>query len=130
MSWQSTLNAAHPRAIFLVAREASRIVSTVQLHPARALNQPHRAEIVRIMVDRSCRSHGIGTQLMEVIEDAALKAGLKLFTLDTKRSGAAERLCKRMGRVEACNIPDFAVDPDGRAIHGTVIHYKQLALVE
>ncbi len=124
--WRRTLENSHPRAVFLTARDAGEIVGTVQLHPAWAPNQPHRAEIAKLLVDTRRRRSGVGTRLMEAAEQAAREAGFKLLTLDARRGGAAERLYRRMGWIHAGTIPGFAVDPDGRTPHDAVIFYKAL----
>lgn len=121
--WRTTLS--QPRAIFLVARDADRIVGTVQLHPAWAPNQPHRAEIVKLLVHHRCRRAGLGTRLMQAIEDEARRAGFGLLTLDAKRGEAAEHLYRRMGWIHAGTIPRYAFDPDGTP-HDAVIFYKEL----
>jgi GNAT superfamily N-acetyltransferase len=123
--WRQTLQAS-PKAVFLVAREKGRIVGTVQLHPAWAPNQQHRGDIAKLMVHRASRSGGLGASLMGAAEEAARARGLTLLTLDAKRGGAAERLYRRLGWVHAGTIPRYAVDPDGRALHDTVIFYKEL----
>jgi GNAT superfamily N-acetyltransferase len=123
--WRRTMSAAHSRAIFLVARDAEGIVGTVQLHPAWAPNQPHRAEIAKLLVHRRSRRMGLGTQLMQAIEDAARHAGFSLLTLDAKRGGAAEHLYRNMGWTLAGTIPGYAFDPDGTP-HDAVIFYKHL----
>ncbi len=124
--WRRTISTAHSRAIFLVARDAEGIVGTVQLHPAWAPNQPHRAEIVKLLVHRRTRRTGLGTRLMQHIEDAARDAGFRLLTLDAKRGGAAERLYRRTGWTAVGAIPRYALDPDGRTPHDAVIFYKEL----
>ena|SRR6185295_18202911 len=123
--WRRTLSTADPRAVFLVAREEDGIVGSVQLHPAWAPNQPHRAEIAKLLVDRRCRRAGLGTRLMLAIEDAARRKGFGLLTLDTKRGDAAEQLYRRNGWTSAGTIPRYALDPDG-APHDAVIFYKEL----
>ncbi len=123
--WRSTLSSAHPKAIFLVARDAQGIAGTVQLHPAWAPNQPHRAEIAKLIVHRRARGGGLGRQLMIAVEDAARTAGFGLLTLDAKRGAAAETLYRRMEWVEAGTIPRFAFDSDGTP-HDAVIFYKHL----
>jgi GNAT superfamily N-acetyltransferase len=124
--WRRTLRGAHARAVFLVARDEDGIAGTVQLHPAWAPNQPHRAEIAKLMVHRRARGSGLGPELMRRIEQAAREAGFSLLTLDAKRGGAAERLYRRMGWVHAGTIPRFALDGDGRTPHDAVIFYKNL----
>ena len=78
-----------------------------------------------MIVHTRCRGAGLGKKLMLAIEDAALRAGFGLLTLDTKRSSAAEQLYRRLGWTFVGTIPDFALDPDGAALHDDVIFYKQ-----
>lgn len=124
--WRQTLTESHAKAVFLTARENTEIVGTVQMHPAWAPNQPHRAEVVKLLVDPRRRGRGIGARLMQAIEDVARASGINLLTLDVKRGGAAERLYRRAGWTYVGAIPDYAVDPDGKTPHDTVIFYKQL----
>lgn len=124
--WRKTLKEAHPRAFFFVARDDEGIAGSVQLHPAWAPNQPHRAEITKLLVHRRCRRSGLGRRLMQAIEQAARGAGFGLLTLDAKRGAAAEHLYRTMGWVHAGTIPRFAVDPDGTTLHDAVIFYKEL----
>jgi acetyltransferase len=124
--WRRTISGSHSRAIFLVARDAEGVVGTVQLHPAWAPNQPHRAEVAKLLVHHRGRRAGLGTQLMQAVEDAACRAGFRLLTLDAKRGAEAERLYRRLGWVHAGTIPRFALDPDGATPHDAVIFYKEL----
>lgn len=123
--WRETTADAHPRAVFLVARDPSGIVGSVQLHPAWAPNQPHRADIAKLLVHRRARRRGLGARLMVEIENAARDAGLRLLTLDTKRGDGAEPLYRKSGWTEAGVIPRYALDSDGTP-HDTVIFYKEL----
>lgn len=135
--WRKQLEAAHPKAVFLVAREeggerdagqggAGEIVGTVQLQPAWAPNQPHRAEVCKMIVHRRARGGGLARRLMEEIERAAWDAGFTLLVLDTKQGCAAERLYEKSGWSRVGAIPSFAVDPDGVTPHATVVFYKDL----
>ena len=123
--WRQTVGAAGAKAVLLVARDAAGIVGTVQLQPAWAPNQPHRADIAKLLVHRRGRRAGLGTLLMRAIEDEARHGGFTLLTLDTRRGDTAERLYRRTGWTEAGTIPRFAVDPDGTP-HDAVIFYKHL----
>ena len=125
--WRATLAAASPRAIVLVARDRDEIVGTVQLYPAWAPNQPHRGDIVKLLVHRRCRRGGLGMRLMHDVEEAARRAGYRLLTLDAKAGGAAERLYRRLGWTYAGTIPRYALDTDGTTPHDAVIFYKELA---
>jgi len=123
--WRSSISASRSDSIFLVARDVEGIVGTVQLHPAWAPNQPHRAEIAKLLVHRRSRRAGLGMRLMQSIEDAARRAGFILLTLDTKRGEAAEHLYRHIGWTSAGTIPEYALDPDGTP-HDAVIFYKKL----
>jgi len=127
--WRRTASASHSGAIFLVARDVQGIIGTVQLHPAWAPNQPHRAEIAKLLVHRRSRRTGLGTQLMHTIEAAARRAGFRLLTLDTKRGDAAEHLYRQLGWIPAGTIPGYALDPDGTP-HDAVLFYKDLRQAE
>jgi len=124
--WRRTLAESHPGAVFIVARDEEGIVGSVQLHPSWAPNQPHRAEIAKLLVHRRGRRSGLGTRLMRHVEDAAQGEGFTLLTLDAKRGAAAERLYRRLGWTHAGTIPRFALDPDGETPHDAVIFYKEL----
>jgi GNAT superfamily N-acetyltransferase len=123
--WRKAISASGSGSIFLVARDAEGIVGTVQLHPAWAPNQPHRAEIAKLLVHRRSRRTGLGTRLMQTIADAARRAGFGLLTLDTKRGDAAERLYQQIGWTPAGTIPRYALDPDGTP-HDAVIFYREV----
>ena len=124
--WRKTIASAHPRAIFLAARGRDGIVGSVQLHPAWAPNQPHRAEVAKLLVHRRWRRSGLGTALMHAIEDAARQAGFTLLTLDAKRGEAAEQLYRTLGWTAAGTIPRYALDTDGITPHDAVIFYKHI----
>lgn len=124
--WGRTLAAAPARAVVLVARDQAGIVGTVQLQPAWAPNQPHRAEVVKLLVHRRGRGLGLGRRLMEAVEHEGRAAGFRLLTLDAKRGGVADRLYSKLGWTLVGTIPRYAVDPDGRTLHDTVIYYKEL----
>lgn len=123
--WREATSTAARGAIFLVGRDAEGIVGAVQLHPAWAPNQPHRAEITKLLVHRRARRNGLGGELMRAVEDRARSAGFTLLTLDTKRGDAAEALYRRAGWICAGVIPGYALDPDG-TLCDTVIFYKHL----
>ncbi|MCE7973816.1 MAG: GNAT family N-acetyltransferase [Leptolyngbya sp. PLA1] len=122
--WQRTLKEMSPRSTMLVARSCGRIVGTVQAVAAWAPNQPHRAEVCKMIVHRCCRGTGLGRRLMDRIEQEAAAAGFTLLTLDAKAGGAAERLYARCGWARVGEIPRYALDTDGVTPHATVIFYK------
>jgi acetyltransferase len=124
--WRRTIASADRRAVFLVARDPHGVVGTVQMHPAWAPNQPHRADVAKLIVHRRARGAGVGRRLMLAVEDEARRAGFTLLTLDVKRGAAAELLYRRMGWIAAGVIPRYALDTDGRTPHDTVVFYKEL----
>lgn len=113
------------RILLFVARDGSGIVGTAQLHPVGKPNQPHRAEIAKVLVHPRARRRGIGEALMRAAEAAALALGRDLLVLDTDEAGAARRLYNRLGWTEVGTIPRYALMPDGRDC-GSTFFYKQL----
>jgi GNAT superfamily N-acetyltransferase len=124
--WRSVLTSSSDRAIILVARDSDGIVGTVQLQPAWAPNQPHRADVAKLIVHRRARRRGLGRVLMQALEDAASAAGFTLLLLDTCRGYYAETLYASTGWVRVGVVPGFAFNPDGSECD-TVFFYKQLA---
>lgn len=123
--WHSTIAAMPDRAAVLVARDAEGIVGSVLLQPAWAPNQPHRADVAKLIVHRQARHRGIARQLMQALEDAAAARGFTLLLLDTCEGSAAERLYTSMQWTRAGVVPGFALNPDG-SLCDTVFFYKQL----
>jgi len=124
--WRSVLLTSSPRAIILVARDADDIVGTVQLQPAWAPNQPHRADVAKLIVHRRARRRGIARALMDALERGASAAGFTLLMLDTCKGYDAERLYASTGWVRIGEVPGFALNPDG-SLCDTVFFYKELA---
>jgi len=110
--------------ILLAAFRMDELVGTVQLAHARPPNQPHRADVAKLLVHRSARRQGAGRLLMERLEAEACDAGKTLLVLDTVTGGAAERLYERLGWVKTGVIPKYALFPDGRPCDTTVF-WKQ-----
>lgn len=123
--WRRTLEALPSRAAVLVVRDQDGIVGTVQVQPAWAPNQPHRAEIVKMLVHRRARRLGLGARLMDAAEHGARDRGFTLLTLDAKAGTAAESLYRKLGWTELGVIPRYALDPDGRP-HDCIFMYKEL----
>jgi GNAT superfamily N-acetyltransferase len=108
------------RRLVLAAFVEGNLVGTVQVILALPPNQPHRAEIAKVLVRRAARNRGIGRLLMERAEDAARAAGKTLLVLDTVTGGDAERLYERLGWTRVGVIPGYALFPDGRPCDTTV----------
>lgn len=114
------------RTILFVARDGGEIVGTAQLQLVGKPNQPHRAEIAKVLVHSSARRRGLGEALMQTAETAARQAKRDLLVLDTDENGAARRLYRRLGWTEVGTIPRYALMPDGRDC-GSTFFYKALA---
>jgi GNAT superfamily N-acetyltransferase len=115
---------AEGRRALLVAEADGGIVGTVHLVLDQPANQPHRADLCKMLVLRGARKQGIGAALMDAAEQAARRAGKSLLVLDTA-SPDAERLYLRMGWTPVGVIPGYALLPDG-APCDTRYFYRQL----
>jgi len=114
--------------VLLVAedRATGEAVGTVQIVFAWPENQPHRADVAKMLVRRSARRRGVGGLLMRAAEEAARVAGKTLLVLDTVTGSEAERLYARLGWTRVGVVPDYALWPDGR-LCDTTFFYKSLS---
>ncbi len=113
------------RALLVAQDHAGRILGTVQLITAMPDNQPHRADVAKMLVHRSARRAGIAQALMAAIDDVARCEGKTVLVLDTVTGGDAERLYERAGWQRAGVVPKYALMPDG-AFCATSFFYKHL----
>jgi ribosomal protein S18 acetylase RimI-like enzyme len=111
--------------LLLAAFLNSELVGTVQILLQTPPNQPHRADVAKLLVHRSARGQGIAKKLMEQGEEASRQAGKTLLVLDTATGHSAERLYTRIGWTRVGVIPNYALFPDGSPC-ATTIFYKQL----
>ncbi|ADZ71853.1 GNAT family N-acetyltransferase [Polymorphum gilvum] len=110
--------------VLLVAREAGRLVGTVQLDADTPANQPHRAEVRKLLVHPDARRRGLARTLMAAIEAEARALGRSLLTLDTRTGDAAEPLYASMGYSTAGVIPGYCLDVDRTHLDATTVMYK------
>ncbi|MEO8310197.1 MAG: GNAT family N-acetyltransferase [Caldimonas sp.] len=110
--------------ILFVADEGDCIVGTVQLLLEQPENQPHRADVAKMMVLRRARRSGIGAALMRAAEQEAKVRGKTLLVLDTA-SADAERLYARLGWQRCGTIPGYALLPQG-GLCDTTYFYRVL----
>jgi ribosomal protein S18 acetylase RimI-like enzyme len=115
--------AAGERAL-LIAEDARGICGTVQLVLDQPENQPHRAELSKMLVHRRARRQGLGAALMRAAETTALECGKTLLVLDTANP-EAERLYERLGWERVGVIPDYALLPRG-GLCATTYFYRSL----
>jgi len=124
--WREALAAAdRGERIVLGAFEGKDLIGTVTLVLNLAQNQPHRAEIVKMMTRVSHRHRGIATRLLREAERIAIERGRWLLVLDTAEDEGAAGLYERMGFQLTGSIPDYAFKPHG-GLTGTLIYWKRL----
>jgi GNAT superfamily N-acetyltransferase len=113
------------RALLVAEDPDGRIVGTVQLVLAQPENQPHRADVAKMLVVRRARRRGTAQRLMAAIDEVAREEGKTVLVLDTVTGGDAERLYERAGWQRVGTIPKYALMPDGEPC-ATTFFYKQL----
>jgi ribosomal protein S18 acetylase RimI-like enzyme len=111
--------------IVLAAKVGGEVAGTVQLNLDTPPNQPHRADISKLLVHPKHRMLGVGRALMEQIESYSVNAGRRLLTLDTATE-IAEKLYISLGYERAGHIPGYAREPNEERFVGTTIMYKVL----
>jgi ribosomal protein S18 acetylase RimI-like enzyme len=115
---------AREACALIVAEDATGIVGTVQIILDQPENQPHRADIAKLLVHRRARRQGIGEAMMREAERVAGDCGKSLLVLDTA-SGDAERLYVRMGWQLVGVVPEYALWPRG-GLCDTSFYYRKL----
>jgi GNAT superfamily N-acetyltransferase len=124
--WRSLAPAvAREECVVLAARDdTGAMLGTVTLLLKQPENQPHRADVAKMLVHRRARRAGLGARLLAAAEEAALRAGRTLLVLDTADAAAA-RLYQRAGWQVVGEIPDYALWPQG-GLCTTKFFYKKL----
>jgi ribosomal protein S18 acetylase RimI-like enzyme len=124
--WRGALAAAdRGERIVFGAWDGEALVGTVTLLLDLPPNQPHRAEIAKMMTRVSHRGRGIATALLRAAEAAAVEKGRSLLVLDTATDGGAAGLYERQGFTLTGEIPDYALKPLG-GLTGTLLYWKRL----
>jgi GNAT superfamily N-acetyltransferase len=117
---------ARGERVLLVAEDGEgQVVGTVQLITGLPDNQPHRADIAKMLVHRRARRRGIAQRLMAAVDAEARAEGRSVLVLDTVTGGDAERLYERAGWQRVGEVPRYALMPDGRFC-ATTFFYKHL----
>lgn len=125
--WAGSLAAAAQGArVVFGAWDGTLLVGTATLVTAMPENQPHRAEIAKMMVRLSHRGQGIATALLAAAEAEARALGRSHLMLDTATDGGAAGLYERHGFRRVGEIPDFALKPQG-GLTGTLLYWKSLS---
>jgi ribosomal protein S18 acetylase RimI-like enzyme len=112
--WENALAAAgRGERIVLGAFDGDLLVGTVTLVLDLAPNQPHRAEIVKMITRISHRGRGVATALLRRAESLAVERARTLLVLDTAADGGASALYEAVGFKLAGVIPDYSLKPQG-----------------
>jgi GNAT superfamily N-acetyltransferase len=124
--WRRVANdvAADARAL-VIAEDGHGLCGTVQLIFDLPENQPHRADLAKMLVHRRVRRQGLGAALMRAAEDTARECGKTLLVLDAVTGGDAARLYERLGWVRVGDIPRYALMPRG-GFCSTTYYYRDL----
>ncbi len=125
--WEGVLAAAErgERLVLIAEDTAGQVHGTVQVLLDMPDNQPHRADIAKMLVHRRARRCGLGEALMRQAETLARKAGRTLLVLDTVTGGDAERLYRRLGWQRVGDIPGYALWPEG-GLCSTTYYFRAL----
>jgi GNAT superfamily N-acetyltransferase len=112
--------------VLLVVEDAHGICGTVHLMLGLPDNQPHRADLAKMLVHRRARRRGLGAALIRAAEKAARECGKTLLVLDAVTDGDAARLYERLHWQRVGSIPGYALMPRG-GLCSTTIYYRDLA---
>ena len=111
--------------VLLIAEDDHGVCGTVQLILDLPENQPHRADLVKMLVHRRARRKGLGAALLRAAEDAARECGKTLLVLDAVTGGDGARLYESLGWVRVGDIPNYALMPGGEPC-STTYYYRDL----
>ena len=115
---------ASGRRILLVGRDEGEVVGTISLNPAVAPNQPHRAELSKLLVHSADRRRGVATRLMDAAAAEARERGFTLLTLDCVAGGPEEEFYRGLGYVPLGTIPGYALSPTGEPQGATILYLE------
>ena len=125
--WRGVIDAISAgRRVLLVAFEGGLVLGSVQIDLEMRPNGNHRAELMKLFVDRRARRRGMAKALMAEAESTAHRLGRTLLVMDTRKGGDAEKMCESLGYVRYGEIPNYARSSDGQ-LHTTVFFYRELA---
>ncbi len=126
--WNEIADAVEKGGVILaVAEVEGRVVGTVQVGLASKPNQPHRGDLMKLLVHRSARGLGLSRKLMDAVEAEAARRGRTLLVLDTATGSDAEKIYPRLGWERVGVIPDYALWPQG-GFCDTTLFYKRIGV--
>lgn len=125
--WEGVAKAvADGNTVLIVAQQDGEIVGTVQLGIGMMPNQPHRADLKKLLVHRKARGLGLSRALMDAADVEATKHGRHILVLDTATGSPAEFIYEKLGWQRVGVIPQYALMPDG-SYCGSTFFYKALS---
>lgn len=116
---------AGERHLFVAEDEAGRICGTLSLVVDMPDNQPHRADVSKMLVHSRMRRQGVAERLLRALEARARELGKTTLVLDTVTGSDASRVYERLGWQRAGDIPDYALMPDG-PLCSTTYYFRPL----
>ncbi|MFK3796750.1 GNAT family N-acetyltransferase [Pseudomonas sp. NPDC088444] len=127
-SWWESIKAEveQGKTLLWVVVQEEQVLATVQLALCQKANGLNRAEVQKLLVMHHARRHGLATQLMHAVEQAAYQHQRGLLYLDTLSGSPAEDFYRSLGYQLCGKLPDYACNPDGE-YHATAIYYKLLS---
>lgn len=124
--WAGSLAAAgRGERVVFGAFDGDDLVATLTLSLDCPPNQPHRAELAKMMTRVSHRGRGLAMALVRAAEREAIARGRSLLVLDTASDEGAAGLYEKAGFVFAGEIPDYALKPHG-GLTGTLLYWKRI----
>lgn len=125
--WQHRVRPNLDALDLFIARENGRVVGTVQFIPADMPNQPHRADVAKLLVHPNVRRKGIARALMAAMEDRATQLGRTLLVLDTRSWDPSRILYQTLGFEIAGEIPNYCRNPFEDRLEPTTFMFKDLS---
>ena len=122
---RSASSSAMDKRVILAGWVDGVLAGTVTLDLDMPPNQPHRADVAKLLVHPAARRRGLARLLMDRLENEARIAGRHLLMLDTSEGDAAELLYRGMGWTEAGRVPGFALNAAG-GYDATIFFWKRL----
>ncbi|WP_170336284.1 GNAT family N-acetyltransferase [Ruegeria arenilitoris] len=110
-----------------ISSDNRRILGTVQLIPAAMPNQPHRADVAKLLVHPKARRKGLGRALMGALQGRAAQLGRTLLVLDTRSTDPSRTLYQSMGFKIAGEIPNYCRNPFENRLEPTTYMFKDLS---
>jgi len=113
------------RTVLVSTNTEGELTGTVQLITDQPDNQPHRADVAKLLVHQNARRNGDAGRLMQALENVARDKGKTVLVLDTSTGSGAETFYQRAGWQKVGEIPRYALMPDGE-MTATSVFYKFL----